>query len=119
MYILPGQSLVLMKNGGQLPLSKTKRLALIGPHTQTQKDLAGNYFEDIGLGTCAGVGCIPTLKTAFDRISGGNATVAAGCDMRCGKDAYMQGKAAAATAVHAADAVVLALGMVTCDTYRV
>ena len=59
------QSLVLMKNpahnddggdklvagGGILPLAKGVKLALVGPHTQTQKDLAGNYFEDIGLGT--------------------------------------------------------------------
>ena len=53
------QSLVLLKNGNAagsaiLPLKKGIKLALVGPHTQTQKDLAGNYFEDIGLGTCAG-----------------------------------------------------------------
>lgn len=39
------QSLVLMKNGDSkpiLPLKKGVKLALIGPHTQTQKDLAGN-----------------------------------------------------------------------------
>ena len=44
------QSPVLLKNGNGkaiLPLKKGQKLALIGPHTQTQKDLAGNYFEDM------------------------------------------------------------------------
>ena len=39
------QSPVLLKNGDSkavLPLKKGVKLALIGPHTQTQKDLAGN-----------------------------------------------------------------------------
>ena len=39
------QSPVLLKNGDTkavLPLKKGVKLALIGPHTQTQKDLAGN-----------------------------------------------------------------------------
>merc|ERR1712216_591772 len=96
------QSLVLMKNGAAsktlLPLEKGLKLALIGPHTQTQKDLAGNYFEDIGLGTCAGPACVPTLKTAFDRVNGGNATVVAGCDMKC---ASTDGFAAAVAAAKA------------------
>jgi beta-glucosidase-like glycosyl hydrolase len=72
------QSPVLLKNGNKapiLPLKKGVKLALIGPHTQTQKDLAGNYFENIGLGTCAGPTCVPKLGTAFDALNtgGGNA----------------------------------------------
>jgi xylan 1,4-beta-xylosidase len=90
------QSLVLLQNGRGnapiLPFRKGVKLALIGPHTQTQKDLAGNYFEDIGLGTCAGPTCVPTLKTAFDRVNGGSAAVAAGCNMRCGSVSYLAGE---------------------------
>ena len=109
------QSLVLLKNGESqpvLPLRKGTRLALIGPHTQTQKDLAGNYFEDIGLGTCAGAKCVPILKTAFDRVNGGSpSTVAAGCDMRCEEASFNAGKAAAIDAARGADVVVIALGI--------
>ena len=108
------QSPVLLKNGDTkhiLPLKKGAKLALIGPHTQTQKDLAGNYFEDIGLGTCAGPSCVPKLGTAFDAINtgGGNATVVAGCkDMQCNDDS---GFAAAVAAAKAADVAILALGI--------
>jgi hypothetical protein len=61
---------------------RNERLALIGPHTQMQKDLAGDYFEDIGLGMCAGAPCVPILRAAFDKVGSGEAVVAAGCDMR-------------------------------------
>lgn len=104
------QSLVLLKNGAAapvLPLKKGLKLAIVGPHAVTQKDLAGNYFEDIGLGTCAGPTCVPTLKTAFDTVSGGNATVAQGCDMLCKSNV---GFPAAIAAVKEADVAVLALG---------
>ena len=90
-----------------LPFKKGIKIALVGPHTQTQKDLAGNYFEDIGLGTCAGATCVPTLKTAFDLVNGGNSTIAAGCDMRCESTT---GFADAVAAAAGADAVVVALG---------
>jgi hypothetical protein len=53
---------VLVKNGNTkplLPLKKGLNIALIGPHTQTQKDLAGNYFVRDRLlfnrGTCVSV----------------------------------------------------------------
>jgi beta-glucosidase-like glycosyl hydrolase len=87
------QGLVLLQNPGNiLPLTNpsTKQadtatttvvptIALIGPHSRTQKTLAGNYFEGIGLGTCSGATCIPTieasLKTAMAKASGGNASV--------------------------------------------
>ena len=50
------QGLVLLSNPNKiLPLSKFEytmgEILLLGPHAQTQKTLAGNYFEDIGLGT--------------------------------------------------------------------
>ena len=109
------QSPVLLKNGNAgkavLPFKKGTKLAMIGPHTQTQKDLAGNYFEDIGLGTCSGPGCVAKLGTAFDAVNmgGANATVVAGCkDMHCSDDS---GFAAAVAAAKAADTVVLALGI--------
>eukprot|EP01043_Picozoa_sp_COSAG02_P036586 COSAG02_NODE_2689_length_8234_cov_3.337185_6_plen_387_part_00 len=105
------QSPVLLKNGNGktiLPLKKGQKLALIGPHTQTQKDLAGNYFEDIGLGTCSGPTCVPKLGPAFNKVNGGNATVVAGCDMKCSSDS---GFAAAVSAAKSADTVILALGI--------
>ena len=131
------QSPVLLKNGDTkavLPLKKGVKLALIGPHTQTQKDLAGNCkdrngwivslgvvsqsqltppvatdFTDIGLGTCAGPTCVPKLGTAFDAVNtgAGNATVVAGCDMKCANADI----ASATAAAKAADVAVLALGI--------
>ena len=62
-------------------------------------------------GTCAGVGCVPTLKTAFDKVNGGSAAVAAGCDMKCEEASYKAGKEAALAAARGAETVVLALGI--------
>jgi hypothetical protein len=103
-----------------LPLKRGVRLALIGPHTQTQQDLAGNYFETIGLGTCAGPTCVPMLSTAFNAVNSGgagggggnNATVTAGClEMKCDSEFAAAGIVAAVKAARAAEAVVLALGI--------
>ena len=57
---------------------------LLGPHAQTQGSLAGNYYEDIGLGTCAGTGCVPTMEASLNvanaQVGGkGNVTVLQGC----------------------------------------
>jgi beta-glucosidase-like glycosyl hydrolase len=101
------QGLVLLQNPGSiLPLTTTSSsvgpsgvlstttsavptIALIGPHSRTQKTLAGNYFEDIGLGTCSGPSCIPTieasLNTASAKVGGtSNVTTVESCsDMKC------------------------------------
>ena len=51
---------------------------------------------------------MPKLGDAFDKVNGGNATVVAGCDMRCASDS---GFAAAVAAAKGADTVILALGI--------
>ena len=105
------QSLVLLKNNKQLPLKKGVRLALIGPHAQSTQDLAGNYFEDIGVGTCKGPDCITTIEQALNSINGQNSTTVLACpDRKCASisDTDM---AAALAAVDASDAVVLAMGI--------
>ena len=60
------QSLVLLKNPPRrgLPLARGKAVALIGPHARTTQELAGNYFEEIGVGSCAGPRCILTMEAA-------------------------------------------------------
>ena len=113
------QSLVLLKNPvaattGRpvLPLAKTMKVALIGPHATTQKDLAGNYFEDIGVGTCAGPQCITSVADAIGNVTGtANLAVVQGCsDMKCTKLSTANLSAAVAAA-KGADAVVLAMGI--------
>ena len=86
-----------------------KSIALIGPHSRTQKDLAGNYFEDIGLGTCAGPACVPSIESSINALNeGSNVTVVEACsDMKCGT-ADIAGAVAAAKG---ADVVVMAMGI--------
>ena len=86
-------------------------LLLLGPHARTQKNLAGNYFEDIGLGTCAGPGCVPTIESSLNAVNAGsaNATVLEGCkDMKCAKLDLAAITAAAGNA--AVKTVVMAMG---------
>jgi hypothetical protein len=117
------QAQVLLKNdGGVLPLRSTSaatgaglRIAVVGPHAQTQLDLAGNYFEDI----CEdGATCVETVEAAVRRVhaaGGGGATVAEpGCpSIRCDVALPAVQFAAAVAAAGAADAVVLAMGLTT------
>ena len=113
------QSLVLLKNPALattgrpvLPLAKTMKVALIGPHATTQKDLAGNYFEDIGVGTCAGPQCITSVADAIGNVTGAaNLAVVQGCsDMKC-TNVSTANFSAAVAAAKGADAVVLAMGI--------
>lgn len=84
------------------------RIALIGPHAQTHVELAGNYFEGIGLGTCSGAGCIPTLEDALNRFSqAGNVTAVSSCDRKCVSADIISAVAAAL----ASDVVILAMGI--------
>jgi beta-glucosidase-like glycosyl hydrolase len=100
-----------------LPLSKglgAGAVLLLGPHARTQKTLAGNYFEDIGLGVCAGPGCVPTVEASLNRANGagGNksVTVLEGCkDMKCGSLDVAAVTAAASSA--AVQVVVMAMGV--------
>ena len=110
------QGLVLLRNDNNtLPLRRNATIALIGPHAQTQVELAGNYFEDIGLGTCAGPACVPSLETALNTLSqaGANVTTVPACSDRSCAKADVAAAVAAVTAGGAEkpSAVVLALGI--------
>jgi hypothetical protein len=108
-------------DGYVLPLTPgyaAGELVLVGPHVRTQVELAGNYFEDIGLGNCVGPACIPSLETAFNTANQnsqrgtpvGNATVVQACpDRKCA----VADTAAVTAAVGAAGvkAVVLCMGI--------
>eukprot|EP00051_Salpingoeca_urceolata_P005045 m.69906 g.69906 ORF g.69906 m.69906 type:complete len:794 (+) comp14022_c0_seq3:229-2610(+) len=103
------QSLVLLQNPSNiLPLDKGKKIALIGPHAQTHVELAGNYFENIGLGTCAGEDCVPSMEASLNQVNGVNVTAVKACDStKC--DTADVG--AATAAVKDTDYVVLAIGI--------
>ena len=102
------QALVLLKNSPKtpLPLSKTTKVLLTGPHATTQQDLGGNYFEDI----CpSGGDCVPSMQAALGNVSGRAPLVISGCkDTACVTPKLSAVVAAAKTV----DAVVIALGLV-------
>lgn len=80
------QGLVLLKHPKNvLPLSvgyQQGEILLLGPHARTREALAGNYFEDIGLGICVGVNCIPTMEESLNVANGVSnvTTVYEGCN---------------------------------------
>ena len=107
-----GRSMVLLKNEGKLPFSKSKKTAVIGPLGDDQHDMLGPWW---------GRGEDKDVVTVFEGIKeqNPNTTFTAGCTVKnteppdntpsdvCGDDS---GFAAAVTASKAADQVVLALG---------
>ena len=102
-----GRSMVLLKNeSAALPLSRTTRVALIGPLSTATYDLNGTWA---GLGT--GAQTTPPV-TVLDGIrhalrGSGSVTVTQGCEI---ESADTSGIIAAVAAARAADVVVLALG---------
>ena len=107
-----GRSMVLLKNEGKLPFSKSKSTAVIGPLGDDQHDMLGPWW---------GRGEDKDVVTVFQGLKkqNPNTTFTAGCTLKnteppantpsdvCGDDS---GFAAAVTASKAADQVVLALG---------
>ena len=107
-----GRSMVLLKNEGKLPFSKSKSTAVIGPLGDDQHDMLGPWW---------GRGEDKDVVTVFQGLKkqNPNTTFTAGCTVKnteppdntpsdvCGDDS---GFAAAVTASKAADQVVLALG---------
>ena len=68
--------------------------------------------QDIGLGTCAGPNCVPTIETSLNAANsgGGNVTVVPGCgDMKCAK--LDTAAVTAATSNAAVKVIVLAVGL--------
>ena len=122
------KSMVLLKNDGALPLSKSiKSLAVIGPNADDGRNLLGDYsyaaivdlmtvltppdsqFEDIDWAHMAQFGVktpslLSALKTALPAT---DILHAAGCDNLTGDESGFE---AAVRAAAAADVVVLALG---------
>lgn len=102
------QALVLLKNDPKkpLPLQKSAKILLTGPHATTQEDLGGNYFEDI----CPSGGlCVPSMQHALTNISGTAPTVIPGCvDTSC----VTPKLGAVVDAAKTVDTVVMALGLV-------
>jgi len=102
------QSMVLLHNDGVLPLAPGRRVAVVGPHSISQRDLIEDYAGDQrcfdGTDTC-----IPTIGEMLTRYNvGGTTTVAKGVDMNSG-DA--SGIPAALAAARSSDVVVLCLGI--------
>ncbi len=100
---LAQQSMVLLKNEAQLlPLKKQGKIALIGPHVNTQKDLIGNWR---GRGEDKDV---ITLADGFRKeFAGCELLVAEGCGM---EDSDPEMLVEALEAAKAADVVVLTIG---------
>jgi hypothetical protein len=99
---------VLLKNMQHtLPLDKSAKVLLAGPHATTQQDLGGNYFEDI----CpSGGSCVPSMQFALGNVSGAAPIVNAGChDTACTDHSQFSDVVAAAKSV---DCVIVALGLV-------
>ena len=107
-----GRSMVLLKNEGKLPFSKSKSTAVIGPLGDDQHDMLGPWW---------GRGEDEDVVTVFQGLKkqNPNTTFTAGCTVKnteppdntpsdvCGDDS---GFAAAVAASKGADQVVLALG---------
>lgn len=100
---LAQQSMVLLKNEGVLPLKGVSKIALIGPHANTQKDLLGNWM---GRGEAKD---LITLAEGFKKEFAGKAEilVADGCGMEKSDETML---AEAVKAAEASDVVVLTVG---------
>ncbi len=96
------KSMVLLKNDNNLlPLSKSARVALIGPSVSDQADLPGPWsvFPDVSA-------CV-TAEAGFRAVLGGNLSVTRGSDYEAALDGGID---AAVAAAKAADVVVLVVG---------
>ncbi|GMF17026.1 unnamed protein product [Phytophthora fragariaefolia] len=109
---LTRKSIVLLQNHGNiLPLSKGKKLAVIGPHAKAKRALLGNYLGQMCHGDYLEVGCVQTPLEAIMRANGASNTVyAKGSGIN---DTSSVDFDAAEVAARGADAVVLFLGIDT------
>jgi beta-D-xylosidase 4 len=108
------QGLVLLKNErSTLPLRKSAKLALLGPHVISTRDLYESYVGDMvcysPLGQPHTYDCVETIGAAFTRLHGAALTsvhVGVGLDS---SDTTLEEEAL--SAAQAADEVVLVLGL--------
>eukprot|EP01065_Artemidia_motanka_P046983 TRINITY_DN7245_c0_g1_i1.p1 TRINITY_DN7245_c0_g1~~TRINITY_DN7245_c0_g1_i1.p1 ORF type:complete len:747 (+),score=212.76 TRINITY_DN7245_c0_g1_i1:53-2293(+) len=81
------QSLVLLKNGGALPIRPGSKVAVVGPLGVQREGLLSDYYGDdvCYTSSCSGKNCfdcIPTIAEAVARAnSGGSTTSASGVDV--------------------------------------
>lgn len=100
---LAQQSMVLLKNEASLlPLKKQGKIALIGPHVNTQKDLIGNW---IGRGEYKDV--ITLAEGFMKEFAGCELLVAEGCGIETADEKML---ADAVEAAKEADVVILTVG---------
>ena len=96
------KSIIMLKNDGNvLPLSKSAKVALIGPSVSDKQDLPGPWsvFPDVDA-------CV-TVEAGFRAVVGNNLTVTRGSDYEAPLDGGID---AAVAAAKAADIVVLVIG---------
>lgn len=119
---------MLLKNKAQaLPLKPGGKIAVIGPHAN-----ATRFLIQVDTGQiCGGDGTFDCVESPFQAVQrlnvGGSTTMAVGCDLIDASPNVSTAalKAAAVAAAHAADTVVLAIGIGQCgcmgihDTYMV
>eukprot|EP00026_Physarum_polycephalum_P000650 Phypoly_transcript_00651.p1 GENE.Phypoly_transcript_00651~~Phypoly_transcript_00651.p1 ORF type:complete len:873 (+),score=93.35 Phypoly_transcript_00651:1602-4220(+) len=103
------QGLILLKNQNDtLPFSQGKKLAVVGPHVISQRDLFEDYKGDM---ECygGGDGCVRTIGEVFSNFNGPNLTqVQIGVQLDSNDTSGIQ---AALDAVSWADQVVLCIGL--------
>jgi beta-glucosidase-like glycosyl hydrolase len=106
------ESMVLLQNDLEkgLPFDAGSHVAVIGPHSQAQAALVGNYLGQICPNGGSSFDCVETPLDAITRINGktGKTTVVQGCEI---EKAITGGIDAAVSAAKAADSVVLILGI--------
>ncbi len=96
------KSIVMLKNdGGLLPLSKSARVALIGPCVSDKNDYPGPWSVFPDYATCV------TMEDGFRAVLGDKVSVARGSDYEAPLDGGID---AAVKAAKAADVVVLVVG---------
>jgi len=102
------QSIVLLKNQGVLPLSAGRKLAVLGPHSISTRDLIEDYAGDQRCSDGSD-NCIPTIGAMLTAANGPQfTTVVPGIAM---DSRDRSGIPAALAAARLADAVVLCLGI--------
>eukprot|EP01059_Diplonema_ambulator_P004196 TRINITY_DN138_c0_g3_i1.p1 TRINITY_DN138_c0_g3~~TRINITY_DN138_c0_g3_i1.p1 ORF type:complete len:773 (+),score=261.21 TRINITY_DN138_c0_g3_i1:45-2321(+) len=103
------QSFVLLKNTNNvLPIGTSKKLAIVGPHIVSQRDLMSDYASDnVCLDTT--YSCIPTIGGVFaQRYPQGNLLSAQGCDLNSTNASAIPD---AVNAAKAADVTIMFLGL--------
>ncbi|CAJ1462244.1 unnamed protein product [Effrenium voratum] len=113
------QGLVLLKNAGALPI-RDGRVAVIGPHATTRRELLGNYFGQI----CPGLtkddketyDCVENMYEAIANLTKGALTAPGLASATAAVDEKLL--AQAAEVAKSADHVVLALGLDTTSIER-